>query len=963
MKKLYALFSCWLISVTVSVAQPYCNEWISFSTNQPYSNQQYFKISVWRDGVYRLTYNDLQAASFPMPFNPKQLQLFHNGQEQFIHVEGEADGSFDPNDYIEFYGKRNDGSLDTRLYKDPEHQLNNKFSLLTDTASYFLTLNINQFTVNRRVTVETDVNYLGYTSIPYVMSTSFKGFSSEYNAYYFVDVKDSEYDEGEGWTGPKITTGPYSPTLPVPNMSQNPNAPIAVVRTIAMGGNSTGLSHTIGVNVHGANASSSFFNFDVSKFNFPLLSNGSIPGSVATFVFTPGQGVNKTHVSFIELTYPHSMSFSGETANTRKFMVPGNLAAGKSYLNFSNVGMTNPRMYMNSGDTLKRITLTVNGGNVEALVPTFGNDKELFITDTIFTTGSGYMRIAPINEDPLRFARFTNFQYISQGDYLIVSHKKLWNKAVAYKNHRSLTGYTPILADIDELYDQFAYGVIKHPLSIKNFCEFAIDTFSLKPEYLLLIGKSVAPIKIRQLEGVASPAITNNWNNCLVPTYGYPSSDMLLVAGINDTLPRPALAVGRISASNENDVQAYLDKIISHELQLQQCPQEWMKQVLHFGGGNSGPETAGIAVILKQFENIIEDTLMGAHVTTFLKTSTEPVQVNLSQYLQSLIDSGSTMMTFVGHASGSTFDISTDLPQNYKNKDRYPLILANSCFVGDIHDPTRRIVEDFILLPEKGALAFVAQPDVGYLDNLRYYSTNFYHQVARINYGGKVGKIMQTVVDSLLLDPIVMGNQLSYFFYKSIITGMTLSGDPALVLNSFDKSDYEVNNASVYFTPSTITSDLDSFTVNIIVKNLGLAEFNPFVLHLIRKFPDGGINLELDTVINYITYKDTISIKLALNSLRGVGLNSFDVYVDYFSNVDECNESNNSALNVPLLIQSSDILPVYPAEFSIVPLSSISLKASTVDPFVAVKPYKFQIDTIDTFNSPFLKQTIFNSQG
>src|SRR6187455_3541615 len=111
MRKLYCLlFGIVLLTFAdaPAQAQPYGNEWINFSTNQAYSNQQYFKVSIWKNGVYRISLADLQAAAFPMPFNPKQLQLFHLGVEQYIHVEGEADGSFDPSDYIEFYGRRND---------------------------------------------------------------------------------------------------------------------------------------------------------------------------------------------------------------------------------------------------------------------------------------------------------------------------------------------------------------------------------------------------------------------------------------------------------------------------------------------------------------------------------------------------------------------------------------------------------------------------------------------------------------------------------------------------------------------------------------------------------------------------------------------------------------------------------------------------------------------------------------
>lgn len=956
MKKLYVLISCFFLLSGWAAAQPYGNEWINFSSNQTHSVQQYFKISVWRDGIYRVTMADLQAAQFPMPFNPKQLQLYFMGNEQFIHVEGEADGVFDATDYIEFYGRKNDGRADTRLYKNPDNQLNKEQSLFTDTATYFITLNANPLIVNKRIVLETDVNFLGYTPISYFISEAFKDFRVHYNVSKIADVADAQYDEGEGWFDDKIQDVAFNYQLAVPNVSSDPSAPLAQATSYTMGGNyNQGNAHTLNLDVNGAGQTSQFTGFEVSRFNFPLLSNNALTGGIANFLFTPGPGVNRNHVSFLKVTYPHTFSFAGEVSNFKKMTIPGNLSPNKSLLEITNLNLTNPKLYIFSGDTLKRVTMIANGSTWQALVPTYNNDKFSFLTDSVYGSASGHMRIASVSTDPVQFARFTNFLFVSQAIYLIVAHSSLMNKANDYKAYRASTGYLPLLADVDELYDQFAYGLEKHPSSIHNFCEYTLDNFVVKPEYLLLIGKSVSSEKTRNSN--------NNWNINLLPTYGYPPSDMLFGSLFTDTIPRAEISVGRIPAANENDVQAYLDKIIVHEQQLQQCPQDWMKQVLHFGGGNNGAQQDEIKQILYEFEDIIEDTLMGANVTTILKTSSAPIQVNLSQYLQALIDTGVTLMTFVAHASGTSFDISTDQPQNYNNKDRYPLVLANSCFVGDIHDPLRRIAEDFVLLPDKGSIGFIAEPSLGYLGNLKDYSGNLYKQISNFNYGGTLGNSIAAAIDSVYLLSAASSNYFSYYLYKSVCTGMTLSGDPVLVLNSFDKADFELNNGSLFFTPEIVTSNIDSFDVNVIIKNLGKAYYNPFTLHLERNFPDGTI-ANYDTIINYVTYKDTITFRMPVVSSYGVGVNYFDVYADFGSNVFECDETNNNNTDpIPLHIQSADIIPVYPAEFSIVPVNNIQLKASTVSPLLPVLPYSFQIDTVDTFNSPFLSQGNVSSAG
>jgi len=953
MKKLYAALVLCLLS-TGLIAQPYCNEWINFSSNQPYSNQQYFKVSVWKNGVYRITPTDLANAGFPANFNPKQFQLFHEGVEQFIHVEGEADNSFDPNDYIEFYGKKNDGSLDTRMYRFPDHQLNPRFSLFTDTAAYFLTLNSNPLVVNRRMVLETDVNFIGYTPHSYFMRNAFKDFTQQYVASNFSLIIDPGYDEGEGWTSAEWS-GTYSPSLSVPNVSSDPTAPLAVARTILMGANNDGNTHSATVDVNGAISSTTFFGFAVNKFTIPVLSNASL-GSTATFNFNVTGGVNLNTVPFINVNYPHSFSFLNENDPFYEMNILGGFSPGKSYIEITNLSMPNPKLYMYSGDTLKRITM-VNGGSAwQALVPTYGSDKLCILTDSIYTAANNFLKIEPITTDPARFARFINYQYISQGNYLIVSHKSLWNKANEYLNYRSLSGFIPLLADIDELYNQFSYGIVKHPLSIRHFVDFAIDTFTVKPEYLFLLGKSVVPTRIR-FNGA-------NWNKTLVPTYGYPPSDNIIVSALNDTIMIPAVGVGRLSAQNDADIDAYLDKIMVHEQQqLQPPPKAWMKEVLHFGGGSNEYQGQVFKAILEDWENIIEDSLFGGNVTTFLKTSSDPIQVNQTEYLQNLIDSGVSIMSFLAHASGTTFDISTDIPQNYNNKDRYPLIIANSCFVGDIHTPLRLISEDFLMLPDKGAIGFIAEPSVGYPDNLSVYTHNLYKQIALHNYSGTIGKSIKFTVDSVITNPVYSSNYYLHYVYKSVCMGMTLQGDPALRLSFAQKQDYEITNASVYFTPSVVTTEIDSFDVNVIIKNLGIAKNESFTVHLTRNFPNNAGTYEKDTVLSFIPFKDTLTVRMAVDPIRGVGPNTFDVFVDYPNVIDEYREDNNIAQNVPLIIQSTDIIPVYPFEFSIVPNGTCTLKASTANPFSPVKPYAFQIDTTDQFSSPFLQQTVVNSPG
>ncbi len=122
-----------LLSEIVALGQS-PTDWINY-------NQVYYKIPVAREGVYRVSYLQLQENGFPVgSFDPRYLQLFHRGVEQAISVEGESDSQFNPTDYIEFYGRMNDGTRDAKLFDDPAHQPHKYQNLYSDTTAYFLTI-------------------------------------------------------------------------------------------------------------------------------------------------------------------------------------------------------------------------------------------------------------------------------------------------------------------------------------------------------------------------------------------------------------------------------------------------------------------------------------------------------------------------------------------------------------------------------------------------------------------------------------------------------------------------------------------------------------------------------------------------------------------------------------------------------------------------------------------------------
>lgn len=368
---------------------------------------------------------------------------------------------------------------------------------------------------------------------------------------------------------------------------------------------------------------------------------------------------------------------------------------------------------------------------------------------------------------------------------------------------------------------------------------------------------------------------------------------------------------------------------------------------MHFAGG----DTQYLMQLLLGYLNKYKDTLSsihyGADVTTFTKSSTAVIQQNQSDYLRTLVNNGVSMMNFFGHAAGIGFDISIDNPEDYSNYKRYYFILANSCFAGDLFESAINSSEAFVLINNKGAIGFLGAVKSSSITSLHKYSSELIGRIAKRNYNKPIGYIIKKTIETL--------QSSASDDLRSLCFGMTLHGDPVLKLSVAEKPDFMLTQECISFTPSDISSELDSFAVNIAVYNLGKSIQDSVVLELTRTSPDNTEEKYIK-LIPSPEYCDTITFRLPLNSTSGAGMNTFHAFIDAYAMVDESEENNNTT-TTNLFISSNEVNPIYPYEYQVLPDTFITLIASSGYAMAPVSNYIFQIDTTDAFNSPFLKQS------
>lgn len=930
-------------------AQNYCNEWINYS-------QKYYKIKVVQDGVYRISYSTLASAGTPLQiFDPRQFQIFANGVEQYIYVKGENDGVFNQSDYIEFYGKRNRGELDAGVYFDPSDMPNPDYSLFNDTAIYYLTWNSS--ITNRRLNPETDKNFVGYTGQTFIWYNSRVNYTLRYfNGKTDVNgITDSRYTKCEGWfdSGFDINSAlSYSRSVPTPAVySSGPNAEIEMLIVGASDFANANPDHHIIIDFAGQTVDTIYEGYTPIKIFSNRPANTITSGNTLFNFNLPndlGSGADFSTLSYINIRYPRLLNLN----STGSLLFEADDALGtKTLFNFSGLNApTTDTVIVYDLTNNKRILTQRSGPAVSFLVPNSGNTKQLFLVSESNVFNVQSMQAVNSGANSGYFINYADASFFGV-DYLIVTHKSLLAKANEYASYRALTGYTPVVADVDLLYDEFAYGINKHPLAITNFARFASTFFADTIHGLFLIGKGYragdTPYNYRK------STLYNGLT--LVPSFGNPPSDNLFTSALADNNFAQTIPTGRLAARSPQAVGWYLQKVKDFEIEQNKpfnpadpYANQWMKRVLHFAGGSDYGQMMALLYFLNKYRDTLEAPYFGADVKTFSKSSTAPIQQNQSDSLRNLINDGVAILNFFGHAAGIGFDISIDNPQDYSNYKRYPFLIANSCFAGDLYQPTNSSSEEFVLIENKGTIGYLGSITKSLITSLDSYSTELIRRISRINYNKPIGFIVMETVKTLQSLPGSLYN-------RDVCLEMTLHCDPVLRIGGKSLPDLMLTTGCIYFNPSNVTNQLDSFTVNIIVNNVGMAITDSVVLELTRTFPDNTTEA-YSKMIRCPLYSDTIPFRVPLNPLNSVGLNSFFAFVDAFDAVYESDETNNST-TATLLIVSNDVNPVYPYEYAVLPDTFITLVASTGYAMAPPATYLFQIDTTDSFNSPFMVES------
>ena len=918
----------------------YGNEWIDFD-----HTDRYFKIQVAADGMYRIPKSVLPTAANDVPAT--NFRIFHMGEEVSFHAS--TSGILSNSDYLQFYGEKNRSELDEFLMLPDENLLNPEYSLFTDTSTYYLTWT-EAATANTFTTIVNDLSNLPSPETHFTHREIFVG-TTDHNKRKFksntVSLEKSFFDDGEGF-GERITSASsFTHTFSLDGITDVGNLPVLSVRYA--GSNNVNHLQTFSFNgevIH----TEDFDNYAFKETNLEL--SNATPDS--DFIINPLPAESASNIITIgsaAITYSRNFNFGGE--DIFQFELPA--SSGKKYLEISNFTASDNAFLYDLTNKL-RIPVSIDGDLGRVSLPASSTFRTLvLVAEPMVNT------ISDLNQ-----TTFIDYSE-SNTEFFIISNPALYfdesgnNRVQEYADYRS-NEYETRIVDINQLYEQFGYGVSRSPISIRNFAHF-LKKNTNATKYFFFIGNA------REYNEVRTAEALNN-SSFFLPTYGKPGSDNLLVGKVDSVAP--IYPIGRLTAQDATTVKSYLDKVIETEENYNN-PQTledrlWMKNILHLGGGGDDSEQNTIRSNLETMSTILENSMYGAIPHSFYKTSTDVIDESPRTAIEGVINEGLSILNFFGHSSPTGFDFPIQNPSEYNNQGRYFLMISNGCFSGRCHRKINGIGELFINEPNKGAISYYASNGYGFIGALNSFSRGLYQKLGNEMYGQGLGDIFHAQV-------LETGSSaVGYSGINLLAQQNTLQGDPALRLYPHIAPDLTPDPSSVEVNPTLINTQLPSFEFSVDVVNIGKYLPDSINVNLRMVYSNGEEGYSIDKRISVPPSRKKITFDIPINGENTdiVGLNTIFVSVDSSNEYEELPsgaEMNNDLrresgqLGVEVLIVSNDVLPIFPKKYGITNQSDLELIASTVDIFAAQQNFVMQIDTTASFDSPLFRENIVNQTG
>lgn len=469
----------------------------------------WYKIGVTEDGVYAIDYNTLQSLGVDMnSLNPNQIRLFgnvpcvlpeRNSLERYddlseiaIEVTGADDGSFDAQDQVRFYGKSPVNmalnGLDFYSYEP---------NLYTDTVFYFLC-------------VDGGMAGLRLQENPSISTVDADTVINKYPDYLYHDHDEfSPYASGRNWYGDLITAqeGSLDFVFDIPGLDTNE---LLYIESNVLGRGKPAFNYHLKVNdyyVVNAWRIEVFQDHEYGKEHRILRSFRSDSERITVhYEVLPPEGANPMLFNeFFVLNFWRELRFRGQQMAFR--IIPLQMAQ-----TLSKVEVRNMNSNVECWDVTDMMRPCKQPMTVQSGIASFGvvdpveRKYQLFEPSHLKSVASCY----PIANQ--------NLHGITNAELLIITPRVFWDQSAALADfHREKDAMNCVLADIQEIYNEFGTG-INDPTALRDFIRMVYLRSQGNLKYVLFMGKGTHDY--RDIKGL---------HNNFVPTYEMAASPFLEV--------------------------------------------------------------------------------------------------------------------------------------------------------------------------------------------------------------------------------------------------------------------------------------------------------------------------------------------------------------------------------------------------------------------------------------------------
>jgi len=709
-----------------------------------------YKILVDENGIYQVTYADLQevAGDEVDSLDPRTFQLHNQGVEVAIYVPGEEDGSFDPGDYVLFYGQK----MDTKY---------------TDVNVYWLTWG----GADGRRMAEVDGSPSGSASVPPHFQTTRH---MEEDHRYYSSCPSGLDDDHWYWDRIRAIGSPASASYTT-TLQYVATAPLsATVRGLFKGYSADPQHHTRAyLNGHLVDDATwppqAEYAFEKSVPQFYL-----IEGTNAISVECPLDGgitLDIVLVNWFEIDYhdtytveEDSLFFAGDEAGTWDYHIGG----------FT----TNDIEVFDITDPATPISIT---GEITSAYTLKFEDTITNRTEYLALTTAQRLSPMSIEQDVPSDMHSTS----NGADYIIITHSDFYTDVLPLANRRAAQGLRIMVVDVQDVYDEFSYGIFD-PRALKDFLAYTYANWMPPaPDYALLVGDGNYDFKDNF--GWGEPNYVPPYLADVDDYVGETAADNRYVCVSGGDIV-PDMHIGRLPVQTSAQAGAMVSKILNYEQNLPSG--DWSKEVLFVA---DDADAAGDFDALS--DDIADNYLPSSYAAQkvyYKVTHFTPDDVKAT-IINSINVTGTLLVNYIGHSSTQFwaweyfFDLA-DIGLLF-NAEKLPMMLPMTCLDGYFIIPSS-VGEDYSSLGEsilraedKGAIASWSPTGMGLALGHHYLDQGFFTAV----FSDTISEIgTATYLGKLNLYESTTG-------YRDLMDTYVLFGDPFMKLNlpACDAADFD----------------------------------------------------------------------------------------------------------------------------------------------------------------------------